>query len=231
MIAGLLAHVLFAAIAAFDHASPAGSEGSRDAAAAKALAMTPAHVLEMLEQGNRRFASGGSRPRNLVAKVKGTAARQTPHSAVVSCMDSRVPPEIVFDQAIGDLFVLRVAGNVMSPDFLGSLEFATKVAGARLILVLGHTRCGAVQGAIDHVKLGNLTGLLSKLQPAIEAAGPGESKDPAYVRNVSERNVRLTMKRVRDESAVLREMVETGEVLLAGGMYDLDTGKVAFLRD
>ena len=150
-------------------------------------AMTPSKALDALKEGNARFLGGKSKARDLNAQVKATAAGQYPFAAVVSCMDSRAPVEIVFDQGIGDLFSLRVAGNVIDDDFLGSLEYAAKVVGVKLIVVMGHTSCGAVKGAIDDVKLGNLTALLAQIEPAIVAVGPprGTSKDHAYVDKVA----------------------------------------------
>ena len=192
---------------------------------------TPARALELLTEGNARFAAGQSVSRDLPSKVRMTSESQYPFAVVVSCMDSRAPVELLFDRTIGDLFSLRVAGNIVDPDFLGSLEYATKVVGSKLILVLGHTGCGAVKGAIDKAKLGNLTGLLEKLEPAVAAAGPGTSKDAAYVTKVAERNVRIAMKAVRDGSPVMKELLDKGTVGLVGGMYDLDTGKVTFFRD
>jgi carbonic anhydrase len=194
-------------------------------------ATTPSRALEILKEGNQRFADGRSIRRDLPAKAKMTEAAQYPFAVVVSCMDSRVPVEIAFDQTIGDLFSLRVAGNIVDSDFLGSLEYATNVVGSKLILVLGHSGCGAVKGAIDRVKLGNLTGLLAKIEPAVTAAGPGTSKDSAYVAKVAERNVRLAMKQVRDGSPLIKELLDKGTVALAGGMYDLSTGKVTFYTD
>ena len=196
-------------------------------------ALTPSKALDLLKEGNARFLGGKMKARDLNAKVVATASGQYPFAAVVSCMDSRVPAEIVFDQGIGDLFSLRVAGNVVDTDFLGSLEYATKVVGSRLILVMGHTSCGAVKGAIDDVKLGNLTALLAQDKPAIAAAGPppGTSKDNAFVDRVATANVRLAMRRVREGSAVIRELLDSGRVGLVGGMYDVDTGKVVFFAD
>ncbi|MFY9551323.1 MAG: carbonic anhydrase family protein [Thermoanaerobaculia bacterium] len=195
-------------------------------------AMTPARALAILKEGNGRFVAGAREPRDLKAQVKATASGQYPYAAIVSCMDSRVPAELVFDQGIGDVFSVRVAGNVVDTDDLGSLEYAAKVTGVRLILVMGHTACGAVKGAIDDVKMGNLTFLLEKIRPAIEASGPrGTSKDHAYVDRVAERNVRHTMKEIRERSPILREMFDTGKVGLVAAMYDLDTGKVTFLAD
>jgi carbonic anhydrase len=146
-------------------------------------------------------------------------------------MDSRVPPEFVFDQGIGDLFVLRVAGNVVDTDDLGSLEYATKVVGSKLILVMGHTSCGAVKGAIDDVKLGNLTFLLEKIRPVVKASGPGDAHDAAYVDKVAEANVRQTIREIREKSPTIRELADSGKIGIAGAMYDVSSGKVTFLAD
>ena len=189
-------------------------------------AMTPARALDALKEGNKRFRAGTSVQKNLLSKVKASAAGQYPFAVVLSCMDSRVPAEAVFDQSIGDLFSIRVAGNVVNPDNLGSLEYAAKVIGVKLIIVLGHTSCGAVKGAIDNVKLGNLTELVAKIQPAVAASGSGTSKDHAYVDKVGEQNVRLAMKEIREKSPVLKELLDSGAVRMVGGMYDLETGAV-----
>jgi carbonic anhydrase len=194
-------------------------------------ATTPAKALERLREGNVRFVAGKGEPRDLRAQVKAAAGGQYPYAAIVSCMDSRVPAEMVFDQGIGDMFSIRVAGNVVDTDDLGSLEYATKVTGSPLVLVMGHTSCGAVKGAIDDVELGHLTFLLEKIRPAVTAAGPGKSKDNAYVDRVAERNVRNVMKEIRDRSPILKGLLDSGKVGLAGAMYDLQTGKVTFLAD
>ena len=194
-------------------------------------AMTPAKALDALKEGNKRFRAGTSVQKNLLSKVKASAAGQYPFAVVLSCMDSRVPAEAVFDQSIGDLFSIRVAGNVVNPDNLGSLKYAAKVIGVKLIIVLGHTSCGAVKGAIDNVKLGNLTELVAKIQPAVAASGSGTSKDHAYVDKVGEQNVRLTMKEIREKSPVLKELLDSGAVRMVGGMYDLETGAVTFSED
>ena len=194
-------------------------------------AMTPARALDVLKEGNKRFRAGTSVQKNLLAKVKASAAGQYPFAVVLGCMDSRVPAEAVFDQSIGDLFNIRVAGNVVNVDNLGSLEYAAKVIGVKTMVVLGHTSCGAVKGAIDNVKLGNLTELVGKIQPAIASSGPGTSKDYAYVDKVGEANVRLAMKEIRAKSPVLKEMLDAGSVGLVGAMYDLKTGAVTFLAD
>jgi len=195
-------------------------------------AMTPAKALDLLKEGNARFVAGKPTPRDLHAQVKATTGGQYPFAAVVSCMDSRVPIELVLDQGIGDVFSLRDAGNVIDTDFLGSLEYAAKVAGARLIAVVGHTHCGAVKGAIDGVDLGNLTALLGKIGPSIAAVGPGgSSKDNAYVDRVAEQNVRYSMREIRERSDIVKEKVATGKIGLVGGMYDIETGKVLFYAD
>ena len=192
--------------------------------------MTPAEALDALKEGNARFRAGTTIQRNLPAKVKASSAGQDPFAAVLSCMDSRIPAEEVFDQSIGDFFSIRVAGNVVNADNLGSLEFAVKVIGVEFIVVLGHTGCGAVKGAIDNVKLGNLTELLAKIQPAIAASGPGSSKNDAYVDKVGEQNVHNSMKEIREKSSILREALDFGAVRMVGGMYDLKTGGVTFFE-
>jgi carbonic anhydrase len=193
-------------------------------------AMTPAAALERLKEGNFRFVSNTAKQRDWLGKVSTTAAGQFPFAAILGCMDSRVPIEIVFDQGIGDVFGIRVAGNVVNDDELGSLEYAVKV-GTKLIVVLGHTGCGAVKGAIDDVKLGNLTGLLAKIHPAVAAANCGSSKDEACVTKVAELNVRQAEKEIREKSPYLRTYLDEGKVELVGGIYDVATGKVTFLRN
>jgi carbonic anhydrase len=171
----------------------------------------------------------------LPAEVRGTAGGQYPFAVVVSCLDSRAPVEFLFDQGIGDLFNARVAGNVLNDDILGSLEFACKVSGSRLILVLGHSNCGAIKGAIDGVELGKLTGLLDKIKPAAatvsESVQPRTSKNDEFVQKVAEANVRLVMRQIRQQSPILREMIEAGSIGLEGGMYDLATGEVKFFEE
>ena len=193
-------------------------------------AVTPQLILDRFKQGNARFASGKPTQRNYLKQVKATAARQNPLASVLSCIDSRAPAEIVFDQGIGDLFNVRVAGNIVNEDVLGSLEFGSKVEGAKLIVVLGHTSCGAIKGACDDVKLGNLTGLLGKIKPAMSKV-PNDGKDRssknyAFVEMVAEQNVRLTVEMIRAKSPVLKEMEDKGEIKIVGAMYDLSTGKV-----
>ncbi|MEE8253389.1 MAG: carbonic anhydrase family protein, partial [Hyphomicrobium sp.] len=210
------------------HADTASAALTRKAQAA----ITPAKALEMLKQGNGRFVSGKNVERDFLAQVKQTANGQFPFAAVVSCLDSRIPSAIVFDRGIGDLFVARVAGNFVNDDILGSLEFATKLAGAKLILVMGHTECGAVKGACDAAQLGLLTATLANINPAVRAVQgdytPRNSRNAKFVQAVAEMNVQLTMQTLRDRSVVLREMIDKGQIDLIGAMYDVSSGKVSF---
>jgi carbonic anhydrase len=183
--------------------------------------LTPEKAFDLLKAGNARFVAGKTTHRNLPESVRATAAGQYPFGAIVSCMDSRVPVELVFDLTVGDAFSLRVAGNVINPDILGSLEFATKVSGAKLIVVLGHTSCGAVKGAVEGVRLGNLTGILERIVP------PG-SKGHSSVEQVTEQNVRNAMKDIREKSPIVRELLDSGAVRLVAGMYDVETGRATF---
>ena len=196
-------------------------------------AITPAKALEMLKEGSERLVSGSSAGVNYLAQVKKTAAGQYPFPAVVTRVDSRTQPEIILDQGIGDLFVARVAGNFVKGDLLGSLEFATKVSGARIILVMGHTECGAIKGACDDVELGLLTATLANLNPAVTAASKGhyspkDSTNAKFVQAVADMNVKLTMQKLRDRGLVLRAMIDKGEIALVGAMYDITTGKTTF---
>jgi len=194
-------------------------------------ALTPAKTLALLKEGNARFVAGKPKKRDWAADVKATASGQYPYAAVVSCMDSRAPMELVLDQGLGDIFGVRVAGNVIDTDILGSLEYAVKAVNVRLIAVVGHSHCGAVKGAIDNVDFGNLTALLKQIGPAVSASGPGTAKDDAYVDKVARANVRQSMREIREKSSIVREAVDSGKVGLVGGMYDIDTGKVVFMAD
>jgi len=197
--------------------------------------MTPQDALAKLRAGNARFAAGQSRARNLPSEVRATAGGQYPFAVIVSCLDSRAPVELLFDQGIGDLFNARVAGNVLNDDIVGSLEFACKVSGSKLILVLGHSNCGAIKGAVDGVELGKLTGLLDKIKPAAaqvpDSVQPRTSKNNEFVEKVAEANVHLVMKQIREQSPILREMLDAGSIGLVGGMYDLTTGEVHFITN
>ena len=197
---------------------------------AEQQAMTLDESLERLREGNRRFAEGRPLPRDLPAQVKDAAAGQYPFAVVLSCLDSRIPVEHVFDQGIGDVFTARVAGNVVNPDILGSMEFATKVVGAKVIVVVGHDRCGAMKGACDNVQLGNLTALVGSIQPSVAAAaGPTcNSKDAALIDRIAEHNVERTIAQIREKSPVMRELEAQGQLKIVGAMYDLDTGSVQF---
>ena len=199
----------------------------------KQLAATPSEVLEKLKRGNERFAAGKPQPRDMLHDQRTTAAGQYPKAVILSCIDSRAPAEFIFDAGLGDLFNARIAGNIADADLVGSMEFACKVAGARLVVVMGHTSCGAVKGAIDDVQLGNLTGLLDKIKPAVTAVqnvpGDRNSKNTAFVEAVAEKNVRLTVERVRELSPILRDLEHEGKIQIVGCIYNLETGRVQFL--
>lgn len=197
--------------------------------------LTPDEVLGILKKGNDDFVSGNLTVRNNTERVREAALGQFPKAAIISCLDSRVPVEDVFHRGIGDLFVGRVAGNIVNEDMLGSLEFACKVSGAKLIVVLGHDYCGAVKAAIDDVKLGNITVMLAKIRPAVETAkgkfeGDKTSGNEAFVDAVCKDNVELGIKNIRTKSPILKEMEDKGELKIVGGVYDMKTGKVNFLN-
>jgi len=197
-------------------------------------ATTPSQAIEMLKQGNVRFTSGSITSRDYQSQVLQTAGGQYPIAAVVSCIDSRIPTEIVFDQGIGDIFNARIAGNFVNEDILGSLEFACKVAGAKAIVVMGHTSCGAIKGACDKAELGNLTQMLEKIMPAVDAIHTPEGADRSsanaeFVDAVAAKNVELTLAKIKENSPVLKEMIEANEIEIIGAMYDVASGKVSFL--
>lgn len=197
-------------------------------------AKTPDDALARLLEGNERFRAGDLVECDLMKQVKATASGQAPFAAVLCCMDSRVPPELVFDQRVGDIFVIRIAGNFANTDIIGSLEFAAKVTGSRLIMVLGHSGCGAVRGAIDNVQLGNLTATLSNILPAVEATKgvPGEpnSGNAELVQTVAENNARLTAKLLQERSAILNDLVKDGHLGIVAAMHDVSTGRVTVLE-
>jgi carbonic anhydrase len=185
-----------------------------------------------LKAGNERFAAGNIVNCDLMQQVKDTAAGQAPFAVVVGCIDSRVPPELVFDQSIGDIFCARIAGNFVNTDIIGSLEFATKLAGARAVVVLGHSECGAVKGAIDNAKLGNLTTTLANIRPAVKAtkaSGERTSKNATFVQAVAETNVRMAVAKLTAKSPVMKQLVAAGDLTIVGAMHDLATGKVSWL--
>ena len=199
--------------------------------------LTPAQALQKLKDGNARLVAGKSKNQKEYRKqIPVTAKGQYPFAAIVSCVDSRVAAESIFDLSNGDAFNGRLGGNIVNSDMLGSLEFATAVSGSKLLLVLGHSKCGAIMGACDDVELGNLTGLLEKIGPAVESVGQSwedgqkNSKNPAFVEAVAEANVRLVMGNIKKGSPVIKELMDQGKVLLIGAVYDIDTGLVRFLE-
>ena len=196
--------------------------------------MTPQSSLDALKQGNDRFVNRTQVVRNLIAQVEETSTGQYPFATVLHCIDSRVSAEYVFDQGIGDLFSIRIAGNFVNEDILGSMEFACKLAGTKVLVVLGHTACGAVKGACDHARLGNLTALINKIEPAVDAvktpadANLRNSSNMDFVNDVAAKNVEMTIDNIRTRSSVLSEMEANGEIKIVGGMYDIASGKVAY---
>ena len=195
-------------------------------------ALTPDMVIQSFKEGNDRFMRNDLTARDHSSQVRKSTLAQYPKAIVLSCVDSRVPVEDVFDRGIGDIFVARVAGNFSNEDILGSMEFACKVAGSKLVVVMGHEHCGAVKAAVDNVVLGNITAMISKIAPAVkmtEYDGERNSKNQEFVHKVSENNVRNTMKKIREDSPILKEMEDKGEIKIIGALYDMDNGKVDFL--
>jgi carbonic anhydrase len=193
--------------------------------------MTPDDIISLMKKGNERFRAGQREDRNFLREQQASAKGQYPAAVVLSCIDSRAPTEIIMDLGIGDIFNARVAGNIANEDILGSMEFACQVAGAKVVLVMGHTACGAIKGAIDRVQLGNLTSLLAKIRPAVEAAqydGERSSKNNAFVDAVARKNVELTMTTIRQQSSVLQNRESKGAIKIVGAMYDLDTAHLMF---
>ncbi len=196
--------------------------------------MTPEKSLRFLKEGNQRFQNNLKANRNLLEQVNDTSEGQFPFATILSCIDSRVSAELVFDQGLGDIFSIRIAGNFVNEDILGSMEFACKLAGTKLIVVLGHTSCGAIKGACDHARLGNLTALINKIEPAVAAVkepideSKRNSSNLEFVDNVSAKNVEITIENIRARSRVLAEMEENGEIMIVGAMYDISSGAVDF---
>ena len=199
--------------------------------------ITPAKAIEFLKEGNERFINNLKANRNLLQQANETRDGQWPFAVILSCIDSRTSAELIFDQGLGDIFSIRIAGNVVNTDIIGSLEFACKVSGSKLIVVLGHSKCGAIKGACDHVEMGNLTELLSKIQPAVyeendtQDMGKRNSKNPDFVENVATINIRRSVKAIVNRSYILEQMIEAGEIAIIGAKHDLDTGQVEFLED
>jgi carbonic anhydrase len=196
--------------------------------------LTPQTALEILKEGNQRFVNNLKANRNLLQQVNETSEGQFPFATILSCIDSRTSAELVFDQGLGDVFSVRIAGNILNQDILGSMEFATKVAGSKIVVVLGHTKCGAIKGACSNVELGNLTSLLKKIKPAIEKeTDTSENRtgdNLAFVDKVAEINVKLTIDRIRNESPIIADLEKENKIDIVGGMYDVETGLVTFFE-
>jgi carbonic anhydrase len=193
--------------------------------------MSPDQIIEAMKKGNKRFRSGVRKERNYLNEQKASAKGQYPAAVLLSCIDSRAPAEVIMDLGIGDIFNCRVAGNVKNPDILGSMEFACKLAGAKVVLVMGHTACGAVKGAIANAELGNLTGLLTKIKPAVQATaytGERSANNYGFVDAVARKNVEMTIAHIRRDSPVLAELEASGAIKITGAMYNLETGAVEF---
>ena len=198
-------------------------------------AITPLMALELLKDGNKRFVNNLKVNRNLLQQANETSDGQHPFAVILSCIDSRTSAELIFDQGLGDVFSVRIAGNIINEDILGSMEFGCKVAGSKIIVVLGHTKCGAVKGACDHVEMGNLTALLSKIRPAVDdeetITQNRNSNNAEFVEKVSVINVKRTVKSILQRSPILKEMIEKGEIGIVGGTHDITTGQVSFFDD
>ena len=198
-------------------------------------AITPSMALNLLNEGNKRFLNNLKINRNLLQQANETSDGQNPFAIILSCIDSRTSAELIFDQGLGDIFSVRIAGNIINEDILGSMEFACKVAGSKIIVVLGHTKCGAVKGACDHIEMGNLTALLTKIRPAVDdetlTKENRNSNNPVFVENVATINVKRTVKSIMQRSPILKEMIESGQIGIVGGTHDISTGEVTFYPD
>src|SRR5690349_1654205 len=195
--------------------------------------MTPDQVLALMKKGNKRFAMGRRQDHNYLRQQRDSAKGQYPAAVLLSCIDSRAPAETIMDLRIGDIFNSRVAGNISNADILGSMEFACKIAGAKVVLVMGHTACGAIKGAIDNAELGNLTGLLAKIKPAVDAttySGERTATNYGFVDAVARTNVEMTVSNIRKHSAVLAELETQGAITISGAIYNLETGGIDFLK-
>jgi len=193
--------------------------------------LTPEQIIQTMKTGNKRFQKGERKQRNYLREQRASASGLYPAAALLSCIDSRAPAEVIMDLGIGDIFNCRVAGNVENADILGSLEFACKLAGANVVLVMGHTACGAIKGAINNAELGNLTGLLARIKPTVEAtpyAGERSAKNYSFVDAVARKNVEMTVANIRKDSPVLAELESKGDIKVAGAMYNLETGMMEF---
>jgi len=197
--------------------------------------ITPALAIDILKEGNNRFVSNLKVNRNLLQQANETSDGQHPFAVILSCIDSRTSVELIFDQGLGDVFSIRIAGNILNEDILGSMEFGCKVARAKVIVVLGHTKCGAVKGACDHIEMGNLTALLTKIRPAVDdektTTENRTSANLEFVEKVAALNVKRTVKAIRERSPILKEMLESGQISIVGGSHDITTGMVTFYDD
>ena len=198
-------------------------------------ALTPTMALDLLKDGNKRFVNNLKANRNLLQQANETSDGQHPFAVILSCIDSRTSAELIFDQGLGDVFSVRIAGNIINEDILGSMEFGCKVAGSKIIVVLGHTKCGAIKGACDHVEMGNLTALLTKIRPAVDdeltTTDDRTSANGDFVEKVATINVKRSVKSIMERSIILKEMIEKGEIGIVGGTHDIATGQVTFLDD
>jgi len=194
--------------------------------------ISPSMALEILKEGNKRFVNNLKANRNLLQQANETSDGQHPFAVILSCIDSRTSADLIFDQGLGDVFSVRIAGNIINEDILGSMEFGCKVAGSKIIVVLGHTKCGAVKGACDHVEMGNLTALLTKIRPAVDDETTTKenrnSSNEEFVENVSTINVKRTVKAISERSPILKEMIESGQIDIIGGSHNIATGEVTF---
>lgn len=197
--------------------------------------ITPSMALKLLKDGNERFVNNLKANRNLLQQANETSDGQHPFAVVLSCIDSRTSAELIFDQGLGDIFSVRIAGNIINEDILGSMEFACKIAGSKIIVVLGHSSCGAIKGACDHAEMGNLTALLSKIRPAVDdeviTKDNRTSKNETFVENVAAINVKRTVKAIMERSTILEHMIQNGEIGIIGGMHELSTGQVSFYEE
>lgn len=196
--------------------------------------LTPELALDILKEGNKRFVNNINTHRNLLQQVNETSSGQFPFAAILSCIDSRTSAELIFDQGLGDILSIRIAGNILNEDILGSMELACKISGSKLIVVLGHTKCGAIESACNNIVLGHLTSLLSKIKPAIEqeteTTTGRNGNNLTFTRNVTKKNVFITVQKIREQSSILREMEQNNQIKIVGGLYDLDTGQVVFFE-
>ncbi|MGP8214966.1 MAG: carbonic anhydrase family protein [Bacteroidia bacterium] len=194
--------------------------------------LTPELALEILKEGNERFVNNIKAHRNLLEQVNETSSGQFPFAVILSCIDSRTSAELIFDQGLGDVFSIRIAGNILNEDIIGSMEFGCKIAGSKLVVVLGHTKCGAIEGACNNIVLGHVTTLLNKIKPAIEKETETKSerngKNNAFLHNVTVNNVFINVQKIREQSSILHEMEKAKQIKIVGGLYDVDTGKVIF---